>query len=63
MIKSYLIEKIYYKQWKCLHGCLYFVWYWEKNMQFGIMVFLEVQDINLQSNMQGNKCDEYCIFL
>ena len=34
-----------------------------KNIQFGIMVFLEVQEINLQSNMQGSKCDEYCIFL
>ena len=27
------------------------------------MVFLEVQEMNLQSNMQGSKCDEYCIFL
>ena len=26
-----------------------------KNIQFGIMVFLEVQEINLQSNMQGSK--------
>ena len=34
-----------------------------KNIQSGIMVFLEVQEINLQSNMQGNKCDEYRIFL
>ena len=35
----------------------------EKNIQFGILVFLEVQEINLQDNMQGSKCDEYCIFL
>ena len=34
-----------------------------KNIQFGIMVFLEVQEINLQDNMGGSKCDEYCIFL
>ena len=34
-----------------------------KNIQFGIMVFLEVQEINLQGNMQGRKCDEYCRFL
>ena len=34
-----------------------------KNIQFGIMVFLEVQEINLQGNMQGSKCDECCIFL
>ena len=32
-----------------------------KNIQFGIMVFLEVQEINLQDNMRGSKCDEYCI--
>ena len=32
-------------------------------IQFGIMVFLEVQEINLQDNMRGSKCDEYCIFL
>ena len=34
-----------------------------KNIQFGIMVFLEVQEINLQDNMRDNKCDEYCRFL
>ena len=34
-----------------------------KNIQFGIMVFLEVPEINLQGNMRGGKCDEYCIFL
>ena len=38
------------------------VWYWKKNIQFGIMVFLEVQEVNLQSNMRGSKSDEYCIF-
>ena len=35
----------------------------KKNIQFGIMVFLEVQEINLQGNMRGSKGDEYCIFL
>ena len=34
-----------------------------KNTQFGIMVFLEVQEINLQGNRRGSKCDEYCTFL
>ena len=34
-----------------------------KNIQFGILVFLEVQEINLQGNMRGSKCDEYYIFL
>ena len=34
-----------------------------KNMQLGIMVFLEVQEINLQGNMQGSsKCDEYIVY-
>ena len=27
------------------------------------MVFLEIQEINLQDNMKGSKYDEYCIFL
>ena len=34
-----------------------------KKIQFGIMVILEVQEINLQGNMRGSKCNEYCIFL
>ena len=34
-----------------------------KNIEFGIMIFLEKQEIDLQSNMQGSKCDEYCICL
>ena len=34
-----------------------------KNIQFGIKVFLEVQEINLQDNVRGSKFDEYCIFL
>ena len=34
-----------------------------KNIQFGSLVFLEVQEINLRGNMWGSKCDEYCIFL
>ena len=33
------------------------------NLQFGSLVFLEVQEINLRGNMRGSKCDEYCIFL
>ena len=32
-----------------------------KNIQFEI--WLEVQEINLEGNMRGSKCDEYCIFL
>ena len=31
--------------------------------KFGIMVFLEVQEINLQGNIRGSKCDEYRIVL
>ena len=34
-----------------------------KKIQFDIMVILEVQEINLQGNMRGSKCNEYCIFL
>ena len=34
-----------------------------KDKQFGSMVFLEIQKINLQGNMRGSKCDEYIIFL
>ena len=34
-----------------------------KNILFGMMVFLEVQEINLQSNMLRSKCGEYFIFL
>ena len=33
-----------------------------KNMQFHIMLFREIQEIIFQSNMQGSKCDDYCIF-
>ena len=33
-----------------------------KNIQSGIMVFLEVQKIHLQGNMRGSKCDKYCTF-
>ena len=35
----------------------------KKIMWFDILVFLEVQEINLRDNMQGSKFDEYCIFL
>ena len=34
-----------------------------KNIQFGILDFQEVQEINLGGNMPGSKYDEYCIFL
>ena len=27
------------------------------------MVFLQIQELILQDNMQGSKCDEYCKFL
>ena len=30
-IKYTLIEKIYYQQWKCLHGCFHYVWYQKQN--------------------------------
>ena len=33
------------------------------NIQFGTMIFLEIQEINLEGNKRGSKCDEYCIFL
>ena len=33
-----------------------------KNIQVGMLVFLEVQEMNLRGNMRGSKCDEYCIF-
>ena len=29
----------------------------EKNVQFSSLVFLEVQEINLRSNMRGSKCN------
>ena len=35
----------------------------KKIIQFGILVFLEAREINLRGNLQGSKCDEYCIFL
>ena len=35
----------------------------EKSIQFGIFVFLEVQEINLRGNMRGSKRDECYIFL
>ena len=34
-----------------------------KNIQFDINVFLQIQELILQDNMQGSKCDEYCKFL
>ena len=35
----------------------------KKNMQFGIFVFVEAQETNLQDNFQGCKCDGDCIVL
>ena len=35
----------------------------KKIMQFGIFVFAEAKKINLRGNLQGSKCDGYCIFL
>ena len=35
----------------------------KKKMQFGIFVFIEAQEINLQGNLQGSKCDGDCILL
>ena len=29
----------------------------KNNIQFGILVFLEPQEINLRGNLQGGKCD------
>ena len=34
----------------------------ENIMQFGIFVFVEAQDINLQGNLQGSKFDRDCVF-
>ena len=35
----------------------------KKIIQFGILVFLETQEINLTGNLRGSECDEHCIFL
>ena len=35
----------------------------KKTMQFGIFVFVEAQETNLQDNFQGCKCDGDCIVL
>ena len=32
-------------------------------MQFGIFVFVEVQETNWRGNLQGSKCDGYFVFL
>ena len=34
----------------------------KKNMQFGVFVFVEAQEINLRGNLQGSKCDGDCIY-
>ena len=38
-------------KWKFLHNCLHYGWYWKKNIQFGILVILEAQEINLAGNL------------
>ena len=35
----------------------------KETIQFGILVFLEVQEKNLTGNLSGSECDEYCMFL
>ena len=35
----------------------------KKTMRFGIFVFVEAQETNLQDNFQGCKCDGDCIVL
>ena len=35
----------------------------KKIIQFGILVILEAQEINLTGNLWGSECDEYWIFL
>ena len=34
----------------------------QKIMQFGILIFLEAEEINLRGNLKGSKCDEYFYF-
>ena len=60
---SVLIEKIYYQQWKCFHGCLHDDWYCKKTIQFGILVFLETQEMNLRDNLPNSTCDILHIFM
>ena len=35
----------------------------EKTIQFGILVFLETQEMNLRGNLQDSKCDILHIFM
>ena len=35
----------------------------KKVLQFGVLVFLEAQEINLWGKLQGSKCDGYFILL
>ena len=35
----------------------------KKTIQFGILVFLETQEMNLRGNLQDSKCDILHIFL
>ena len=34
----------------------------QKIIQFGILIFLEAEEINLRDNLKGSKCDEYFYF-
>ena len=62
-VKVALIEKICYQQWKCFHGSLHYGCTAKKIIGFGILVFLEAQEINQRGNFLGSKCDAYCMFL
>ena len=33
----------------CFRGFAHYVWYWKKNIQFGILVFLEAQEKNWEA--------------
>ena len=37
-------------------------WYYKNIIQFGILVFLKPQEVNLRGNLQGSKYGGYCIF-
>ena len=35
----------------------------KETIQFGILVFLETQEMNLRGNLQDSKCDIFHIFM
>ena len=37
-----------------LHGCLHYGWYCQKITQFGIFVFVQVQEISFRGNLLGS---------